>query len=395
MLIDLHCHPSLKIYFFNIDLFETHLTTRDFNPFSIRVDLPKLQQGNVNAIMASHYLPEINYTTECPGVDWLYGGIKFLAPDVIDKIENNHNFNSPFEQTMQMIKALESKVHEARSKGFNINIARNFEDLEKGLLKESIMILHTIEGGHSLGRSKNSYDSDIANYLRNLISLKEVGVCMITLAHFFENDLVPCVEGIPPKIRKLLRLQPRNTELSITAIGEEVIRKILDLGIVVDLTHCAPKARDRIFEINNNIRPLIFSHVGVRKFFNNIEFPNDNLMNPSDEEILKIKDCNGVIGVTFNNYWLTGKEEESLFHFEPGLDYIYKTIEYIKEITGSYEYVALGSDFDGLTDPPDDIKDCSKFPDLINFLLDKGISTFNVNKITGENILRVLREGWL
>lgn len=393
-IIDIHCHPSLKVYFYNIDLFEKHDASPDFNPFSARVDLPKMQEGNVQAIFCTHYLPELYLKTECHNVSWAYNGIKFLAPDAADKLENDVDFNSAFEQTLQMIDLFDSKVHESRSKGWNVEVARNFEQFKKGFEEGRIMIIHAIEGAHSIGHTQGKFSADKDDYVKNLEVLHQKGVCLITLAHFFRNDLVFPVNGIPPTIRNLLGVKPADLNKSITPLGEYIVKTMFEMGILVDLTHCTPAARQKVFEIGEGKYPIVFSHTGVEKIFNNPDLPDDRFMNPSDEEIRKIAECGGVIGVIADNYWLTGKEEKHWLLKEPGFEYIYQTINHIYKVTGNYDNIAFGSDLDGLTDPSDDIKDCSKYPDLINFLKEKGISQEDLNKIASGNILRVLETGW-
>jgi microsomal dipeptidase-like Zn-dependent dipeptidase len=390
---DIHCHPPLKVYMGESDLTKEHHTTRDFDPFTTRVDLPKMKRGNVKVIFATHYLPEINLKTECPNVDWLYDGIKFLAPELAGKIENGNNFNSPFEQTMQMINLFESKINEARSKGFDVQIARNYNELKAGLDEGRTVALHAIEGAHSLGRIVNTA-AVINIYVNNLLQFYEKGVCLITLAHFFQNDLVPPVNGIPPGIRKLLGVKSRNLDLTITPVGESIVNKMFEVGMIVDLTHCTPRARTKVFELNNNEHPVVFSHVGVESLFNNPDEPQDKYYNPSDEEIIKIAECGGLIGILFDNYWLCGKEEKSFLFEEPGFEYAFRTIDYIYHKTGTYDNIAFGSDLDGFTDPSDDLKDCSKYPDFINYLRGKGIAEADINKISRGNVMRVLEIGW-
>lgn len=226
---------------------------------------------------------------------------------------------------------------------------------------------------------------------------------MITLGHFFENDIVSPIDGFPPGMKKLISCNPPpNSRPGLSVIGEAVVRSMLDLGMIVDLTHSTPDARTRVFDILSEVngkreakgkkkRPVVFSHVGVRGIFN-------APMNPSDGEILNVKECNGVIGIIFMNYWLSGKEENDFLGLigerDPGSEYIYRTVEHIHRVTGSYDNVAIGTDFDGFTDPPDDLQDISKFPVLRSFLLKKGLKQKDVNKIMGDNILRVLQDGW-
>jgi len=56
--------------------------------------------------------------------------------------------------------------------------------------------------------------------------------------------------------------------------------------------------------------------------------------------------------------------------------------------------VGLGTDFDGFTTPPEDLKDASEMPRLTQRLLVEGYGEERVKKILGGNALRVLREGW-
>ena len=73
------------------------------------------------------------------------------------------------------------------------------------------------------------------------------------------------------------------------------------------------------------------------------------------------------------------------------LDHVVKHIMHIGELSG-YDHVGLGTDFDGIESTPRGLEDVSKFPDLINALLKKGISEGDAGKIAGRNLLRVWRE---
>jgi membrane dipeptidase len=58
------------------------------------------------------------------------------------------------------------------------------------------------------------------------------------------------------------------------------------------------------------------------------------------------------------------------------------------------EHIAIGSDYDGFTDPPDDLKDASELPFLTQRMLAENIEINDIKKILGGNALRLLRENW-
>jgi len=56
------------------------------------------------------------------------------------------------------------------------------------------------------------------------------------------------------------------------------------------------------------------------------------------------------------------------------------------------DHVCLGSDFDGITGTPAGLEDGSKLPALTRELRKRGYSPADIEKILGQNTLRVLAE---
>jgi microsomal dipeptidase-like Zn-dependent dipeptidase len=361
--IDMHDHPSLKTYLFNKDLGSRHRPGGAFNPFSMRVDLPKIVEGGVTSIFSTIYLPEKGLMDDC----WLLWLLFHLLP----KKFRNLVKGNPFEQTMLMLDHMERAVARARVGGNVIaEVARSKADLCRIINAGKVAILHAIEGAHSLS-------GNIANVDRFF----DRGVCLMTLAHFYENDVVGPVNGIPDSMKPLWCFrQEKDLARGLTAFGSTVVERMIDLGMIIDLTHSTPVARDRVFQINNKKRPLVFSHTGVQTMCN-------EPMNPTDDEIRKIADCGGVVGIIFMNYWLCCKEKAN------GLELIAETARNIKRV-GGIETVAIGTDFDGFTDPPDDVKDMADIPKVADYLSSSGFLDSEIEKILGGNVVRVLDEGW-
>jgi membrane dipeptidase len=94
------------------------------------------------------------------------------------------------------------------------------------------------------------------------------------------------------------------------------------------------------------------------------------------------------------NYWLYPTEQHL------GMKYVLKTISHLHDVGGA-DVIGIGTDFDGFTDPPDDLEDMTRLPRLTRELVTpyssprrRRYSDSTVKKILGGNALRVLREGW-
>ncbi|MBK6546031.1 MAG: membrane dipeptidase [Saprospiraceae bacterium] len=390
--IDAHCHPPLKSYLFGYSIFRESFGRKENNYFNIQVTQPALKQSGVNGVLAAHYLPE-----KCIPEDWCLVDVhapvlKIFMRKYFEKVEGQ----DAFAQTLEMIENFETLFVGQQE----AVIAHSFKEVEDAILNHQTFYIHCLEGGHHLGRQ-----CTIEDYVVRIDLLKSKGVGLITLSHFYPNDIASPTEGMPPGSKKILGMQFKPpTSVTLTTIGEGIITKLLDSGIIIDLTHTNPTARNAIFELNkqrsSGMRPLVFSHVGVRALFHDACHPEFALMSPDDEEILKIKECNGMIGIIFMNYWLTGKEEKPLlWHKDFGFDNILRSIKHIVAITGSFDHVGIGTDFDGWADPPDDYYDASMLGEFKHRLVLErnklGATEEDIEKITGGNLLRVLKEGWV
>ncbi len=151
--------------------------------------------------------------------------------------------------------------------------------------------------------------------------------------------------------------------------------------MIVDICHCSPEARREIYAELGSDRPIVASHVGVRELM-------DDPYNLTDGEIEHIAGSGGVVGIILMTYWL----EEG--HPADGLESIWKTIEHIQGVTGSWDHIVIGTDFDGFTDPPDDVRDASQVGKITQMMLDRGVPERDVKKVLGGNAQRVLELGW-
>ena len=87
---------------------------------------------------------------------------------------------NPFDVTMEMIDRIERAVQRAKIEGKEVaQVAKSVTDFHRILDERKIAIIHAIEGGHSLDGK-----------IENVKKFFDKGVCLLALAHFYENELV-------------------------------------------------------------------------------------------------------------------------------------------------------------------------------------------------------------
>lgn len=412
-IVDLHCHPSLKMHLWNKKLWKKSHTSAGSNPFGMQYTVDELSSGYVKGLLVAHYLFERDFFSNSEVVRKFFPLLERRYPGLMDKVE--HKDYSNFTQINVMIDVLETQIHLANQKQDKLQfvIARDFSEFVRAIDQSKIPVAHAIEGAHALG-TNFPVGNDVEHakwYIRNLEALKARGVCLITIAHIFNNDISPPVEGIAPDSKTLLKMEKYKPDesLSLTEIGKTVVMKMLDLGIIVDLTHSTPAAREEVFKINKRrredgkkMRPLTFTHSGAQHIFEEYEveckstaYDHYKFYDVSDTEIDSIRECNGTIGIIPENFWLIGCDRVlNGPKYKNGIEHIVKTIQYIKTKTKTYNNISIGTDFDGLADAPGDLYKPFQLKDLIEALRKASILDEDINKMMSGNALRLLRDGW-
>lgn len=83
----------------------------------------------------------------------------------------------------------------------------------------------------------------------------------------------------------------------------------------------------------------------------------------------------------------------SLFYRTLTSHLIVRTIDHLVNVAG-VEHVGIGTDSDGFTDPPDNLKDYYELPNFTQRLLAAGYHKEDIHKILGENAMNVFMDGW-
>ncbi len=161
--------------------------------------------------------------------------------------------------------------------------------------------------------------------------------------------------------------------------GKKCIEKMNELNIIVDVSHLSYNSFFDAIDISKNV---IATHSNVYNLCKNSR-------NLKDEQIKAVAKRNGVIGICFYNKFLNND-------FNATIDDVIKHMVYIADLVGT-DYISLGSDFDGInkSDLPIGINSVRDMYFIKEKLEKYGFSNIEINKIMGENFLRVLNNALL
>jgi membrane dipeptidase len=368
-LTDIHAHPAMNAFLWGRDLRRHYWTGKGFDPLASLTDFKVLEKGGVKVLWSSLHIPEQQYF-RC----WFIRLAAYLFSGGRKLLKLN-----AWEALLAMTAAMERQV--ARAERFEM--ARSNAELDQVLTAGKTAIVHTVEGGHVLGAGLD--EDDLTGRLARLDELAERGVASFTLAHLFPNDLGGHAEAIPDKQRSFPTC-PLDSGVDLTRglspTGRAVVERMVERRMVPDVTHCTPVARREVYELVANRIPVVASHNGVRSM-------NPVPYNLDESDVTAIAASGGVVGVIFMPYWLDAA------HPRKGLDAIWKTMDTLRAWSGgSWASVAIGTDFDGFTDPPDDCKSEGELGVIRRMLESKGLSRSDVEAVLGGNARRVLRDGW-
>lgn len=324
----------------------------------LHTDIPRLRKGNVGAQFWSAYVPAKER----------FAGTAFQS--TMDQIDIVHTFVKKYPDVFEFALTA-ADVRRIRSSG-------------------KIASLIGVEGGHSIENS--------ISLLRKLYS---TGVRYMTLTH---GDSLEWADAATDKV----------ISDGLSPFGEEVVREMNDLGMLVDLSHVSPSTMRDAMAISR--APVIFSHSSARAVA-------DHPRNVPDD-ILKLVKANG--GVVMVNFFSGFVEPQSainmqkMFDIRRDIDAKYGddkeaakreyqqwkqthpilrgeasiVAEHIDHLirTAGIEHVGIGSDFDGVDTLPKGLEDVSCYPVITELLLRKGYREEDIHKVMHENILRVLEQ---
>jgi len=317
--LDTHCDTPM---FFHQGI---HFEQRDSR---ILVDLHKMTEGRQDATIMVSYLPQPKMgETFSSKVAFSVKGPTEYANLIFDKIEDIVSQNSHY-----------------------LSLARTPGDLYENKRHGRKSIMLGIENGLALG-----------GQLQNVAHFANRGVVYITLCHNGDNDICDSARGC-------------NTHSGVSRYGEQVIREMNRLGLMVDLSHGSEKSFYDALDIS--LTPIVCSHSSCRALC-------DHPRNLTDEQMRALAAKGGVMQVTLYNGFLVKSGEATI------ADAI-THLEHAISIMG-IDHVGLGTDFDG-DGGICGLRDSSELLQFTRQLLARRYSEHDIQKIWGGNFLRVMAQ---
>lgn len=338
-------------------------TRYDFDKVDIRrpqpqlmTDIPRLRSGRVGGQFWSVYVPAS-----------LQGDAAVAA--TLEQVDAVYEMERRYPETFAVV--------------------RTADQLERAFKAGKVASMVGMEGGHSIDSS-----------LGTLRMFHRLGVGYLTLTH---SANVPWADASTDTAK----------HDGLTTFGEEVVREMNRLGMLVDLSHVAPATMADAIRVS--AAPIIFSHSSARAIC-------DVPRNVPDDVLKQMPANGGVVMVTFVPGFVSQEvaayNRRAQAHLqglrkELGSDGAVQTamagwrkanpepratlaqvadhIDHIRKVAG-IDHIGLGGDFDGITSVPIGLEDVSTYPALVAELLRRGYSDVDVKKVLGGNVLRVMRQ---
>lgn len=258
-------------------------------------------------------------------------------------------YEKPLEQTIKYLDFYEEQMKKNHD---YISHADTFMQILDNKKNGKISAVLTLEGGEAL-----------EGQISALEMFYKRGVRGMTLTWNHRNLLADGVsQGINAR--------------GLTDFGKEVLCEMEKLGMLVDVSHLAEVGFRDVYRRAK--KPFIASHSNARSI---CSAPR----NLTDDQLRAVAATGGVVGLNFYTPFLS---QEKIV----GIDHILRHTAHMLQVMGE-DYIALGSDFDGIDQMPAELENILGLEKLF-MAFEKEFGAEVADKIMEKNMLRVLEEVW-
>jgi membrane dipeptidase len=312
-----------------------------------QLDLPRAREGGLSGGLFAVFI-------EDEASDAMISAFDPTVEYVLPPLELDH--------AQQMTMAMVANLFriEQRSGG-QVKVVKNAADLESCLANGTFAAVLHFEGAEAIDTDFHALEVFYQAGLRSL------GIVWSRPTAF--------AEGVPFKFP-----HSPDTGPGLTDAGKALVRACNELGILVDLSHLNEKGFWDVAKLSN--APLVASHSNAHAL---CPLPR----NLTDQQMGAIKESGGIVGV---NFVVMLVRTDAADNADTPVENVVRHVDYLVEHMG-IDHVGFGSDF-GVATVPNDLRDASTYPVLIDALRRAGYDDAALRKLAYENWLRVLKQTW-
>jgi membrane dipeptidase len=174
----------------------------------------------------------------------------------------------------------------------------------------------------------------------------------------------------------------------LTTEGRELLQRMAEVGLALDLSHMTEAGQRQALDTYPGV--VLASHSNALALLPDSPNPERHL---TDAVMRGLAEREGVIGLVLYNPFLVGGWKPEHGRERVTLDRVVAQVDYICQLTGSAQHVALGSDFDGglgLHKIPAGLDSVADLRFIGDALVARGYSPLEVEAILGGNWLSLL-----
>jgi len=291
-------------------------------------------------------------------------------------------------------------------------------DIKKAERENKLAVLLGVEGGHMIENDMGKLEALYQRGVRYMTITWNNSTDWATSALTESPPFVPLlgVTSPPTPLHPVERGEDSVRKKGLTDFGRQVIRKMNELGMLVDLSHVGEQTFWDILQTTT--KPVLVSHSCVYALC-------PHRRNLKDDQIRAVAKNGGVIHLNFYSgfldpafearseafttkhkaemdsmlkinpepyfmeVYLFNKYPDEVRGLRPPMSMLFDHLDHIVKLAG-VDHVGLGSDFDGVNSLPAGLDGVEDFPKITEELVRRGYSKKQVRKILGGNLLRMM-----
>ena len=265
------------------------------------------------------------------------------------------NWTDPYQQTkVDFDSIFDVAIDDLKKSSDIVTICHSYQELLQARQEEKFGVILGIEGIKYLSQPEE------------IVALYQKGVRHIGLTWNEENDYATGLDGL---------------ENGLKEDGIKLIKLVQKLGMIIDLSHASPKTFSDVFKYTTG--PLVVTHGNAKALC-------DHRRNYTDEQLIQIKDRNGVIGVCAVPYFISSdKEYQTVEFLAKHIDYIVRKIgiDHVGIGLDVFYYLTPGKSSTGVVG----LETLAQADQLFLELEKMGYSKEDIAKVAYQNFDRVLK----